>query len=58
VAKDEPTPEQDPDFHAGDLRYNLISWSPSTTQNAEGLHIADPRSGETFTPTSLFGTTF
>ena len=47
IAKDEPTPEQDPTFHAGDLRYNLISWSPSTTQNAEGLHIADPRSGET-----------
>ncbi len=47
IAKDEPTPEQDPNFHAGDLRYNLISWSPSTTQNAEGLHIADPRSGET-----------
>ena len=46
IAKDEPTPEQDPNFHAGDLRYNLISWSPSTTQNAEGLHIADPRTGE------------
>jgi hypothetical protein len=47
IAKDEPTPEQDPDFHAGDLRHNLISWAPSTTENAEGLHIADPRSGET-----------
>ncbi|MHB8636866.1 MAG: zinc-dependent metalloprotease [Fimbriimonadaceae bacterium] len=47
VAKDEPTRAEDPDFHAGDLRYNLISWSPSTTENAEGLHIADPRTGET-----------
>lgn len=46
IAKDEPTPQEDPTFHAGDLRYNLISWAPSTTQNAEGLHIADPRSGE------------
>lgn len=46
-ARDEPTPDQDPNFHAGDLRYSLISWSPSTTENAEGLHIADPRSGET-----------
>ncbi|HLK16438.1 MAG TPA: zinc-dependent metalloprotease, partial [Fimbriimonadaceae bacterium] len=46
LAKDEPTPEEDPSWRAGDLRYNLISWSPSTTQNAEGLHIADPRSGE------------
>ena len=46
VAKDAPTPEQDPDWSAEDARYSVIRWLPSTTENASGPHIHDPRSGE------------
>ena len=46
VAKDAPTPEQDPDWSPEDARYSVIRWLPSTTENASGPHIHDPRSGE------------
>jgi hypothetical protein len=46
VAKDAPTPEQDPNFSADDVRYSVIRWLPSTIENATGPHIADPRTGE------------
>jgi hypothetical protein len=46
IAKEVPTPEQDPDFSTEDVRYTIIRWLPSTTENAMGPHIADPRSGE------------
>ncbi len=45
-AKDPPTPEQDPDWSADDARYSVIRWVPSTTANAMGPHVSDPRSGE------------
>ena len=28
------------------MRYSVIRWLPSTTENASGPHIHDPRSGE------------
>jgi hypothetical protein len=46
LAKDAPTREQDPDWSAEDARYSVIRWLPSTTENAFGPHIADPRTGE------------
>src|SRR5580700_326123 len=46
VAKDAPTPEQDPDFSPEDVRNSVIRWLPSTTENANGPHISDPRTGE------------
>jgi len=46
IAKDAPTPEQDPDWSAEDARYSVIRWLPSTTENANGPHVHDPRSGE------------
>ena len=46
IAKDAPTKEQDPDFDPDDVRYSVIRWLPSTTENAYGPHIVDPRSGE------------
>jgi hypothetical protein len=46
LAKDAPSPEQDPDWSAEDARYSVIRWLPSTTENASGPHIHDPRSGE------------
>ena len=41
-----PTPEQDPDWSPEDARYSVIRWLPSTTENASGPHIHDPRTGE------------
>jgi hypothetical protein len=46
LAKDAPTRQEDPDWDAEDVRYSVIRWLPSTTENAQGPHIADPRSGE------------
>jgi hypothetical protein len=46
IAKDAPSKEQDPDWSAEDARYSVIRWLPSTTENAFGPHIADPRTGE------------
>ena len=46
VAKDAPTPQEDPDWSAEDARYSVIRWLPSTIENASGPHIHDPRSGE------------
>ncbi len=36
----------DPDWSADDARYSTIRWVPSTTANAMGPHVSDPRSGE------------
>ena len=46
VGKAAPTTEQDPDFTPEDVRYSVIRWLPSTTENASGPHISDPRTGE------------
>jgi hypothetical protein len=36
----------DPDWSPEDARYSVVRWLPSTTENASGPHIHDPRSGE------------
>jgi hypothetical protein len=46
VAKEPPSPDVDPDWSAEDARYSVVRWLPSTTENAVGPHIHDPRSGE------------
>src|SRR5580698_9892625 len=46
VAKMAPTHEEDPDFSPEDVRYSVIRWMPSTTENAQGPHISGPRTGE------------
>jgi Met-zincin/Domain of unknown function (DUF5117)/Domain of unknown function (DUF5118) len=46
LAKLAPTPEEDPDFSPEDVRNSVIRWLPSTTENAMGPHISDPRTGE------------
>lgn len=46
VGKYAPTPQEDPDFSPEDVRYSVIRWLPSTTENASGPHISDPRTGE------------
>jgi hypothetical protein len=46
IAKEAPTPQQDPDWSPEDARYSVIRWLPSTIENASGPHIHDPRTGE------------
>ncbi len=46
VAKDAPSKAEDPDWSIEDMRYSVIDYLPSTTENAVGPHIHDPRSGE------------
>ncbi len=46
IGKAAPTPEEDPDFSPENVRYSVIRWLPSTTENASGPHISDPRTGE------------
>ncbi|MEP6991393.1 MAG: zinc-dependent metalloprotease [bacterium] len=44
VAMDAPA--NDPDWSAEDIRHTVIRWLPSTTENAQGPHVSDPRTGE------------
>ncbi len=44
LAREAPT--DDPDWSPEDARYSVIRWLPSTTENASGPHVHDPRSGE------------
>lgn len=46
VARDAPTKTEDPNWSAEDARYSVIRWLPSTTENAQGPHVHDPRTGE------------
>jgi hypothetical protein len=41
-----PDPSEDPDWSMHDARHSMIYWRPSTTQNATGGNVADPRTGE------------
>ncbi|MEZ5318703.1 MAG: zinc-dependent metalloprotease [Vicinamibacterales bacterium] len=44
IAKE--APKDDPDWSPEDARYSVVRWLPSTTENASGPHIHDPRTGE------------
>ncbi|HEV8144993.1 MAG TPA: zinc-dependent metalloprotease [Bryobacteraceae bacterium] len=46
IGKPAPTPQEDPDWSPEDVRNSVIRWLPSTTENASGPHISDPRTGE------------
>lgn len=46
LAKDPPSPQQDPEFSPEDVRYSVIRYFPSEIMNAYGPHVHDPRSGE------------
>lgn len=47
LCKNAPTVQEDPSWDPEDARYSVIRWVPSSTENAMGPHVADPRSGET-----------
>ncbi|HEY7546794.1 MAG TPA: zinc-dependent metalloprotease, partial [Blastocatellia bacterium] len=46
LAREAPSPQQDPDWSAEDARYSVVRWLPSTIENAVGPHVHDPRTGE------------
>ncbi|MDP6582635.1 MAG: zinc-dependent metalloprotease, partial [Vicinamibacterales bacterium] len=46
IAREAPSPEEDPNWSPEDARYSVIRWLPSTTENASGPHVHDPRTGE------------
>ncbi|WP_126971135.1 zinc-dependent metalloprotease [Gynurincola endophyticus] len=41
-----PTPQEDSTFSLYDARHSAIVYHPSSTENAMGPHVVDPRSGE------------
>lgn len=49
IGKMEPTPEENPEFSPEDIRYSMIRYFASPTQNAYGPHVHDPRSGQILT---------
>jgi hypothetical protein len=46
LARDAPTPEEDPDFSPEDVRYSTVRYVANLTRNATGPSVSDPRSGE------------
>jgi len=46
IAKDAPSPSVDPRWSPEDVRNTVIRWLPSTTENAMGPTVVDPRTGE------------
>jgi len=46
IAKDPPSKEEDPDFSPEDVRYSVVRYVASTTRNATGPSVKDPRTGE------------
>lgn len=46
LAKDAPSPEEDPEWSAEDARISTIRWWPTDDTNAFGPHVHDPRTGE------------
>ena len=46
LAKDPPTKEEDPNFSPEDVRYSTVRYVASTTRNATGPSVSDPRTGE------------
>ena len=46
IAKDPPSFAEDPEFSPEDIRYSVIRYVASTTRNATGPSVSDPRTGE------------
>ena len=46
IAKEPPTKEEDPNFSPEDIRYSTVRYVATTTRNATGPSVSDPRSGE------------
>ncbi|MCB0856294.1 MAG: zinc-dependent metalloprotease, partial [Bacteroidetes bacterium] len=46
IAKDPPSKEEDPEFSPEDARYSVVRYVATTTRNATGPSVSDPRTGE------------
>jgi hypothetical protein len=46
IAKNPPSIEEDPEFSPEDVRYSVVRYVASTTRNAVGPSVTDPRTGE------------
>ncbi len=46
IAKEAPSPEEDPDWNPEDIRYSTVRWVASEIRNAVGPSVSDPRTGE------------
>ncbi|MEL6987090.1 MAG: zinc-dependent metalloprotease [Bacteroidota bacterium] len=46
IAKDPPSPEEDPDWSPEDVRNSVIRYVSTDIQNAMGPHVHDPRTGQ------------
>ncbi len=46
VARDAPTAAEDPEWSPEDSRYSVVRYVASTTRNAIGPSVSDPRSGQ------------
>jgi len=46
MAKNPPSKDEDPNFSPEDIRYSTVRYVASTTRNAVGPSVSDPRTGE------------
>jgi hypothetical protein len=46
IARDPPSPEEDPEWSGEDVRYSVVRWAANDTRNAQGPSVSDPRTGE------------
>ena len=46
IARDAPSAAEDPEWSGEDVRYSVVRWAASTTRNAQGPSVSDPRTGE------------
>jgi hypothetical protein len=46
LAKDPPSPAEDPEWDPEDSRYSVVRWTASLVRNAVGPSTSDPRTGE------------
>ena len=54
IARDYPSPEEDPDFNPDDMRYSCVKYATTSIANARGPSYVDPRSGEILTADVLW----
>ena len=46
IAREPPSPEDDPEWASEDVRYSVVRWAASLVRNAQGPSVSDPRTGE------------
>ncbi|MDH3732490.1 MAG: zinc-dependent metalloprotease [Gemmatimonadota bacterium] len=46
IARDAPTPDEDPEWSGEDVRHSVVRWAASMVRNAMGPSTSDPRTGE------------